>query len=482
MEKKFNNLLKRIKKYNKKADLKKIRNAWKFAKLAHADQKRLSGEPFAAHCLEVMKILVHWKLDTESIIAGLLHDTIEDGGATRQDIVQEFGEEVAELVDGVTKVTGVRLRGSREKVFAESLRKMILVMARDLRVVFIKLADRTHNMRTLSALPRKKQIANAKETLEIYAPLAERLGIGEAKGELEDLAFPCLYPKSYKKVVKEASVKYLKAEKDLKNMKRNLAKLLKEEKMDAEIHGRRKHLYSLWRKLERSDKNWDEINDIVALRIIVNSVPDCYVTLGLVHAAYKPVPKIGVSDFIAQPKPNGYQSIHTKVFNKEGRIVEIQIRTHTMHEQAEHGMAAHWSYKEGNVLAGKLNWVKSLVEWQKELVDSKEFYESVKIDAFQHRNFVFSPEGDVYDLPRHSTPVDFAYAVHTDLGSYIKGAKVNGRIVSLNHRLVSGDLCEIIKSKNKKLPNKDWLDFVVTTSARRNIKKELRKSLKDSRI
>lgn len=492
LEKDFKELLETIKSYNEGVDVGKIRLAWEFAKIAHIDQTRLSGEPFVSHPLKVAKILASWRLDTNSIIAGLLHDTVEDGGADKKDIVEEFGQEVARLVDGVTKVTGLRLRGSKEDVFVENLRKMLLVMAKDLRVVMIKLADRLHNMETLSALPSHKQKENALETLEIYAPLAERLGMGQLKGELEDLSFPYVYPEEFRKVKKESKEHYKEVEKYIKKMKRVLLVKLAEEGIKAEIHGRKKHLYSLWRKLERPEIDWDfdEVNDIMALRIIVNSVAECYTALGVVHANFRPVPHIGVSDFIAQPKPNGYRSIHTKVFGFGGKIVEVQIRTHEMHEQAEHGVAAHWSYSQAKskgvkdallekgsvkVAEDKISWVRQLVNWQKQISDSKEFLRAVKFDALKHRNFVFSPKGDVYDLPAGATPVDFAYAVHTGLGKFIAGAKVNGRIVPLNYQLKSGDVVEIIKSKLPRKPSSDWLDFVVTTTARREIRKDVYK-------
>lgn len=494
MKKEFNSLIEQIRQYNPKADFEKIKKAWEFAKLAHTGQKRLSGEAFAFHPLRVALILSEWKMDTITIIAALLHDTIEDGGAKREDIVQEFGEEVALLVDGVTKITGYRLKGppsARQAIaqeqFIENLRKMLLVMARDLRVVFIKLADRLHNMRTMAALPLEKQIQNSTETLEIYAPLAERLGIGKVKGELEDLAFPYVYPEDYKKV-KELSVKaFRSAEVDIDTMKKNILLKLSKQGVKAEIHARKKHFYSLWKKLLRPEIDWDfdKVHDIVALRILVPEISDCYVALGVVHNTYKPVPRIGISDYIAQPKPNGYRSIHTKVFGPRGRIVEVQIRTYEMHNEAELGLAAHWSYseakssgvadekleKEGASAGNKLSWVRELVNWQKEIADSEEFLQAVKFDALKHRNFVFSPIGDVYDLPAGATPVDFAYMVHTKLGNHIAGAKVDGKIAPLDYKLKSGQVVEILTSKNPKKPNSDWLEFVITNLAKREIRK-----------
>ena len=491
MEHQFEDLIESIKIYSPNADFAKIRKAWEFAMAAHTGQKRLSGEPFICHPFNVALILSEWKLDSTSIIAGLLHDTVEDGGATREDIVKEFGEEVALLVDGVTKVTSLRLKGSKDENMVENLRKMLLAMAEDLRVILVKLADRLHNMRTLSSLSKEKQIENATETLEVYAPLAERLGMGYVKGELEDLSFKYVYPKEYKRVLKEASKYFKMANVHIESMKKNLLKKLSLEGIQCEVKGRQKHLYSLWRKLERSEIDWEvgRVHDIVALRILVKSVSDCYRALGIVHSAYKPVPYIGMSDFIAQPKPNGYRSIHTKVFGPGGRIVEVQIRTFAMDEEAENGIAAHWQYSEekekgaaGEMLEKvgtfapkeKLSWVKQLVEWQKEISDSEEFLKSVKFDAFRHRNFVFSPLGDVYDLPAGATPIDFAYAVHTKLANYLTGAKVDGRIVPLDYKLQSGQVVEILKTKNPKKINPKWIESVVTTAARSQIKKQLR--------
>ncbi|MEK7112218.1 MAG: HD domain-containing protein, partial [Patescibacteria group bacterium] len=343
LEKKFDELIQEVKSNNENADLPAIKRAWRLAKLAHTGQKRFSGEPFVVHPLQVARRLADWRLDTTSIIAALLHDTIEDGGAKREDLVSEFGEEVATLVDGVTKVTTFRLRGSREKEFVENLRKMLLVMAQDLRVILVKLADRLHNMQTLYAVPTEKQKENAQETLDIYAPLAERLGMGRVKGELEDLAFLYVYPEEYEKIFKQSKPFYKEVEEHIEKMRRSLLKALAQEGIRAEIHVRKKHLYSLWRKLARPeiDGDFNKVHDIVALRIIVGTVAQCYTALGKVHSLYKPVPHIGISDFIAQPKPNGYRSIHTKVFGPKGRIVEVQIRTFLMQKEAEFGIAAH---------------------------------------------------------------------------------------------------------------------------------------------
>lgn len=480
MKKDFENLIDQIKGYNPNADFKKIEKAWEFARSAHEGQKRLTGDPFIIHPLIVAKILASWKMDTTSIIAALLHDTVEDTQVTSSDLIREFGPEVATLVGGVTKITNYRLKGSREEQFVENLRKMLLVMSKDLRVVFIKLADRLHNMRTMDALPKEKQIQNSMETLEVYAPLAERLGIGKLKGELEDLAFPYVYPEEYKKT-KELVKSYFKSgrvEENIETMRKTILSKLIKQKIKADVHGRKKHFYSLWRKLMRPENDWEieKVNDLVALRVLVPKIPDCYVALGIIHNTYKPVPSIGVSDYIAQPKPNGYRSIHTKVFGPRGKIVEFQIRTYDMHAEAEFGLAAHWSYKEGTQAGDKLSWVKQLVGWQNEIADTEEFLKAVKFDTLKHRNFIFTPMGDVYDLPVGATPVDFAFAVHTGLGKRIQGAKVDGRIVPLDYKLNSGQVCEILISKNPRKPNMDWLEFVVTNLARSEINKQLRAS------
>ena len=464
--------------------------ALEFAKLAHHGQKRLSGEPFVNHPIAVAKTLQAWQLDETTIMAGLLHDTVEDGGATREDLVKEFGEETARLVDGVTKITQIRLTGQTDQAFVENLRKMILVMASDLRVVFVKLADRLHNMQTLKYLSPQKQKENAKETLEVYAPLAERLGMGEIKGQLEDLSFPFLFPQEHSQLQKDSHNLYRSAEKYIQDFKSELLKLLLTKHIAAKIDVRRKHLYSLWRKLQRPEIDGDlnKIYDLFAARVLVSTVEDCYLALGAIHNTWHPVPYLGISDFIANPKPNGYRSIHTKVFGPKGKIVEIQIRTHEMHEQAEMGLAAHWQYsaaksqgasdahlEKGQVKVGsKLNWVKQLVSWQKEMTDSKEYLDALKFDALQHRNLVFSPIGDVYDLPRGATPIDYAYAVHTKLGHQAAGAKVNGKMVPLNHKLVNGDVVEIIIDRKRAKPSHEWLDFVITTTARHEISRALK--------
>lgn len=488
---KFDELLVQIKRYNSQADLDLIRKAYQFAGKVHAGQKRLSGEDYINHSLAVAQYLVDWKLDSSSIAAGLLHDSVEDTGTSLEKLEKEFGKAIADLVDGVTKIGEIKLRESKTEEFVENLRKMIIVMAKDLRVVLIKLADRYHNLQTLYVLPKEKQIRIAQETIEIYAPLAERLGIGEMKGRLEDLAFPYLYPEEYQWLKKYSTSCYKQTNRHLEEVKKKLHKELAAEGIRAEIQARAKHLYSLYKKLLRPeiDKDITKIYDLVALRIIVETIEQCYVALGIVHRLYKPVPAKGISDFIAQPKPNGYRSIHTTVFTPNGKITEIQIRTHKMHEEAENGIAAHWYFtqqkqkgaKDSQVEAGffapaeKMNWVKELVKWQNEITDSKEFINSLKFDALKHRIFVFSPKGDVFDLPVDSTPIDFAYAVHTNLGDLCMGAKADGKMAPLDYKLKSGQVIEIMTAKGKKRPSRDWLNFVVTHTAKKEIEKHLRK-------
>ncbi len=492
MEKEFKKLIEKIKHYNPQADFEKIKKAFDFASGVHSGQVRLSGEPVLRHLLSVVLVLADWKLDSTSIEAGFLHDSVEDGGVSPEFVEKEFGEEVGELVSGVTKIGELKLRGSEEEEFVENLRKMLVTMAHDLRVVLIKLADRYHNMQTLAFLPLEKQKRITKETLEVYAPLAERLGIEEMAGKLEDLAFPYIYPQDYVWVKSFSTPFYHQAEEIIEKAKEEILEELKKEKIKGEVSGRAKHLYSLWQKLLRPEieKDISKIYDLVALRILVSSVRDCYATLGVVHKTWKPVPFRGVSDFIAQPKPNGYRSIHTTVFGPKGKIIEVQIRTYQMHEEAENGIAAHWYYGhlktagvsdkklEDGVFAPneKLSWVKQLVLWQKEIVGSQEFLQALKFDALKHRIFVFSPKGDVFDLPAGATPIDFAYAVHTELGDKAVGAKVNGKMVSLDSRLKSGDMVEILTSEKKKGPSRDWLSFVVTQVAKKEILKHFRSS------
>ena len=476
----FEELLSQIKKYQTPADCRLVHQAYQLAVQAHAGQTRLSGEAFINHPLAVAATLARWQLDSETIAAGLLHDVVEESQVSLEKITKDFGPEIAKLVDGVTKVGEYKLRGQQQAIFVENLRKLIVVMAKDLRVVLLKLADRYHNLQTLDVLPLAKQRRIARETIEIYAPLAERLGIGEMKGQLEDLAFPYFNPDHYQWLKTYSRSYFQKVDEYLLKIERRLIRALAKRGIAAQVSGRRKHLYSLYQKLQRPEIGRDlaKIYDLAALRVIVATVEECYAALGIIHQLFRPVPSVGVRDFIAQPKPNGYQSIHTNVFCL-GRIIEIQVRTRAMHDQAENGIAAHWHYSE-NKTAGsfaptqKMAWVKKLVQWQAKITDSQELIVSLRFDALSHRNFIFSPQGDVFDLPAAATPVDFAYAVHTDLGDHCAGVKVDGKLVPLHYQLKSGQIVEILVNKHKKAPSRDWLNFAVTHKARQKIRGHFR--------
>ncbi|OGM08575.1 hypothetical protein A2159_03550 [Candidatus Woesebacteria bacterium RBG_13_34_9] len=493
LEKRFNRLVKIILEYNDKADIDLLRKAFIFAKLAHTGEKRYSGIDIIWHPLETSIILASWKMDLATIIAGLLHDTVEHGAATEKDIRENFGIEILSLVEGVTKISKIKLQGSSEDLFVENLRKMFLAIAEDLRVVLLRLAERIDNLKTLEFLPEERKMLYAKESLEIYAPLADRLGISEAKTQIEDLSFPFIYKSEYLNVVKISRPFYIDAEKRVEIIKKTLRKALKKEGVNAKITGRKKGIYSLWKKLERPGIGWNiekTIYDIIALRILVNSIKDCYLAVGVVHKYYKPISDSPIADFITAPKPNGYRSIHLRVIGPDKGSAEIQIRTFEMHQENEFGAAAHWAYSEAktrgikdevlekksiSIKKEKLDWVRELVEWQKDIKSSKEFLKAVKFDALARRIFVFSPKGDVFDLPQRATPIDFAYSVHTDLAEYIKGAKVDGKVVGLDYPLQNSQVVEIIKTKYPRGPSERWLDFVVTVLAKKEIKKQLRK-------
>jgi len=463
-----------------------LTKAYDLARQAHQHQKRFSGEPYFIHPLATAEILIRLNLDPEVIAAGLLHDVIEDAGIAPEKIEKEFGRNIRLLVEGVSKVSKLRLRQYSKNEFVENLRHFFLVVAKDARVVFVKLADRLHNMRTLEYVPKHKRERIARETLEIYAPLADRLGIGEIKGELEDLAFPYVYPKEYQWIKKEAAPYYQTAKDRLEVIQQQLRQRIKQESIDFTLQARTKHLYSLYRKLLLWDKDFSKIYDIIALRVIVNSVENCYAVLGIVHQMWKPL--LGrIKDYIAQPKANGYQSLHTTVIGNGGCIFEIQIRTEEMHQVAERGLAAHWNYAEAkrsakndrllksgvNPAQEKINWVNTLLGWE-EGEDPSEFLDAVKNDLLNKRIFVFTPEGDVINLPINATPVDFAYAIHGEIGDCCAGAKIDGKMSPLSAKLENGQLVEIIKGKNKK-PNPDWLDFVVTVGAKRKIRQYIRR-------
>lgn len=476
-------IIRKIRNNNPGVDIKKIRSAYAFAKEKHKGQKRKSGESYIVHPLFVADFLSQFNFNTETYMAALLHDTVEDTDADIEAIRKKFGEEVANLVNGVTKLK--RLKGklvtkeSLQNYSMENLRKMFLAMAEDIRVVLIKLSDRLHNMKTLDAKDEKDRRRIAKETMEIYAPLANRLGMGEMKGQLEDYSFPHLYPEEYKNI-KQLYAKEINIRKSYINKaRRKIRKLLKEHNIEiADIHGRAKHLYSLYKKLQRYDNNIKNIYDLLAIRILVNNVADCYKVLGIIHQNWKPL--IGrIKDYISLPKTNGYQSLHTTVLTSDGEILEIQIRTPKMHEEAEYGIAAHWQYEEeekdqNNIHAkdDKLSWINQLIKWQKDMASSQsgeKYLESLKIDVFKDRIFCFTPQGKIIDLPESATPIDFAYQIHTEVGNHCKLAKVNDKIVSLDHKLSNGDRVEII-SDNKINPSRDWLDFVKTNHAKDQIK------------
>jgi GTP pyrophosphokinase len=477
------------KKYTHDPDL--IRKAYEYAHSKHLHQKRKSGEPYIIHPLEAAYTIAELDLDDTSIIAALLHDVLEDTPTTYEEIAKEFGSHVAEIIEGVTKLGKLKFVDKQQEYQAENLRKMFIAMTKDLRVIIVKLADRLHNMRTLKHLPPEKRIQKARETLEIYAPIASRLGMGNIRGELEDLAFPWVHPQDYEILSKQTHVLFKEGEKLLAIEKRKLEDHLRAEQIPSTIEGRKKHLYSLWKKLQRPELNGDitKVPDIVALRVIVeeDSIEKCYAVLGIVHAIWKPVPR-RVSDYIAVPKTNGYRSLHTKVFLENGRMMEVQIRTRKMHEEAEFGIASHIIYeqhksKQGitdsevekgfQVTQSQTEWIRQLTAWQRETKDDSIFMRGLTHDLFNDRIFVFTPQGDIKDLPRGATPVDFAYAIHTQIGNNTTGARVNGQLVPLSYQLKNSEIVEIITSKENKLPSHDWLNFVTTNHARKQIMKAI---------
>ncbi len=444
----------------------------------HADQRRKTGEDFIIHPVGVAKICAGMRLDTETMCAALLHDTVEDTSASLEEVREAFGEEIAGLVDGVTKLTGLTFQ-SRDEAQAENYRKMMVAMASDVRVILIKLADRLHNMRTIAAMTKQKQIEKARETLDIYAPIAHRLGIHAIKWELEDLAFQTLHPRKYDEIKGLVAQQRAERERYVNQAGAYLAKELDELSIEAEISGRAKHFYSIYSKMTKKGREFNEIYDLTAMRVQVGSVKDCYGAVGVIHSLWKPLPG-RFKDFIAMPKFNMYQSLHTTVIGPEGRPLEIQIRTREMHDLAEYGIAAHWMYKEDGTPAvgpagmknsdSKLKWLRSLLDWQQELSDPGEFMETLKVDLFEDEVFVFTPKGEVKSLAAGATPLDFAYEIHTDVGHRCVGAKVNGKIVPLSYVLRSGDIVEVLTSKRERGPSRDWLALVRTTRARNKIK------------
>lgn len=472
---------------NSKYDDTAIIKAYEIALRLHEGQFRKSGEPYIIHPIAVAKILAGFGMDNETVIAGLLHDVVEDTDYTREQLVNDFGEKIAALVDGVTKLGNISYDASSEKIQAENFRKMFLAMSKDIRVLIIKLADRLHNMRTLEYMPTNKRSSKAMETLEIYAPLAGRLGMFSIKFELEDLALKFLHPIEYKKLSDAVALKKAKYEQDVETLISEISSELKQAGIQGEVKGRNKHLYSIYRKMVIQKKELDEIFDLLAVRILVSSVKDCYAALGLVHTRWTPIPG-RFKDYIAMPKPNMYQSLHTTVLGDNGEPFEIQIRTYEMHRIAEYGIAAHWKYKEGKVSGKedeseqKLAWVRQALEMQNEADDSVEFLENLKMDLFDNQVFVFTPGGDVMELPADSTPLDFAFKIHTDVGVRCVGAKVNGKMVTIDHHLNNGDIVEIVTSANSTGPSIDWLKLCKTSQARSKIRNWLRKADKDSDV
>jgi len=486
-------LVEMMKKYHPSDDFTLVEKAYKMAHEAHIDQLRKSGEPYIIHPLSVAKILAELELDKESIIAGILHDVVEDTTYTHEDIVREFNEEIALLVDGVTKLTAISYTTDKEEVQAENYRKMFLAMAKDIRVVLIKLADRLHNMRTLKYMPPHKQKEKARETLDIYAPLANRLGISKIRVELEDLSLRYIHEEAYYELVENIDERkddrIHKVEEIVDHIKSELEKV----HIKAEIEGRPKHFFSIYKKMVNQNKDLDQIYDLYAVRAIVDTVKDCYGVLGIIHELYKPIPG-RFKDYIAMPKANMYQSLHTTLMGPEGLPFEIQIRTVEMHRTAEYGIAAHWRYKEGNILTSeqnteknaeqKLNWLKHILEWQRDMSDNKEFMDALKtdLDVYTERVYAFTPSGDIINLPLGSTPIDFAFHIHSAVGNKMVGARVNGKIVTFDYEIQTGDRIEIITSQNSRGPSRDWLKIVKSSQARSKIHQWYRKEFKEENI
>ncbi len=445
-----------------------VEKAFVFACERHADQRRASGEDFIVHPISVAKICAGMRLDTATLCAALLHDTVEDTSASIPEVQREFGDEVGSLVDGVTKLTGITFQ-SRDDRQAENYRKMLVAMASDIRVILIKLADRLHNMRTIEAMPKENRQRKASETLEIFAPLAHRLGIHAIKWELEDLAFATLHPRKFNEIKGLVNQQREEREGYVGRAGDYLGKELEAVGIEATIAGRAKHFYSIYSKMTKKGREFNEIYDLTAMRVLVGSVKDCYGAIGVIHSLWKPLPG-RFKDFVAMPKFNMYQALHTTVIGPEGRPLEIQIRTQDMHDTAEYGIAAHWVYKEGGKKKDRQEWLEHLVDWQKELQDPQEFAATLKADLFEDEVFVFTPKGEVKSLGGGATPLDFAYAVHTDVGHRCVGAKVNGKIVPLHYELQSGDICEVLTSKKERGPSRDWLSLVKTTRAQSKIR------------
>lgn len=485
-DKELQEILDKIKKYAPNADVTPVIKAYELAKSAHAGVFRKSGEPYIIHPIAVANILADLELDMEVIAAGLLHDVVEDTPYTYEDITELFGKDIADLVDGVTKLGKIKYQ-TKEESQAENLRKMFLAMAKDIRVILIKLADRLHNMRTLKFMPEEKAKYKAKETLEIYGGIAHRIGISKIKWELEDLALKYIDPEGYRELSDKITMKRSQRQEYIDKIVHLLEEKFKEVDINCEVSGRPKHFYSIYKKMKKKNKTFEEIYDLTAVRIIVDTVKDCYAVLGMVHTMWIPMPG-RFKDYIAMPKPNLYQSLHTTVIGPDGEPVEIQIRTHEMHEIAENGIAAHWKYKEGITgnqdakMEQKLKWLRQMMEWEKDVQDPHEFLDALKDDVFNSQVYVFTPKGDVIELPAGSTPIDFAYRVHTNVGNKCTGAKINGKIVPINYKLQNGEIVEVITSSNSTGPSRDWLNIVQTPTARNRIRQWFKKERREENI
>ena len=483
----YEKLINTIREYHPSTDLSMVEKAYKLARDAHKDQKRKSGEPYIIHPLCVAIILAELELDKETIVAGILHDVVEDTTATLEDLSREFNDEVALLVDGVTKLGQLSYSHDKMDLQAENLRKMFLAMAKDIRVILIKLADRLHNMRTLQYMRPEKQKEKARETMDIYAPIAHRLGISKIKTELDDLSLKYLQPEVYKDLEEKLQTNKEGRENFIQSIIDEVSKHIEEAGIRAEIDGRVKHLFSIYKKMRNQNKTLDQIYDIFAVRIKVDTVKDCYAALGVIHEMYKPIPG-RFKDYIAMPKQNMYQSLHTTLIGSSGTPFEIQIRTFEMHRTAEYGIAAHWKYKEGggniNKEEEKLSWLRQILEWQQDMSDNKEFLTMLKtdLDLFTEQVYCFTPQGDVKTLPNGSTPIDFAYSVHSAVGNKMVGARVNGKLVPIEYRIQNGDRIEIITSQNSQGPSRDWLKLVKSTQAKNKINQWFKKELKEDNI
>ncbi len=484
-------LIARVRKYHPSADITMIEKAYQIGKEAHKNQFRKSGEPYIIHPLWVAIILADLEMDKETIVAGMLHDVVEDTTMTLDEISAEFGEEVALLVDGVTKLGQLNYSKDKLEAQAENLRKMFLAMAKDIRVIIVKLADRLHNMRTMEFMTPAKQKEKSRETMDIYAPIAQRLGISKIKTELDDLSLKYYQPEVYNQLVHDLNARKTEREEFVQQIVAEVSKHMKNADIEAKVYGRVKHFFSIYKKMVNQNKTLDQVYDLFAVRIIVDSVKDCYAALGVIHEMYTPIPG-RFKDYIAMPKANMYQSLHTTLIGPSGQPFEIQIRTEEMHKTAEYGIAAHWKYKETggsntkglNTQEEKLNWLRQILEWQRDMSDNREFLSLLKgdLDLFQEDVYCFTPNGDVKNLPNGSTPVDFAYAIHSAVGNKMVGARVNGKLVNIDYKIQNGDRIEILTSQNSKGPSRDWLNIVKSTQAKSKINSWFKKEYKEDNI